>query len=66
LKHKSHPVICDKIYAPGRECLFGLKRLALHAKTIEFESFDGRKIKVSADEPPDFKEAEKELKSVAE
>lgn len=29
-----HPVVCDPLYAPGRPCLFGIDRLALHAQKI--------------------------------
>ena len=32
----SHPVVCDKLYAPKRECGLGFTRLALHAFSLKF------------------------------
>lgn len=54
LKAVNHPIVCDSLYAPKRECAFGLKRTALHALSIEFLAPDGRKIKAEAPMPDDF------------
>jgi len=49
-----HPVVCDKLYAPKRECALGFNRLALHAHIISFKSLDGSTATYSADLPEDF------------
>src|SRR3990167_7706198 len=36
MKFLNHPVACDSLYNPKGACPKGLKRLALHAKSIEF------------------------------
>lgn len=40
LKAIHHPIVCDGLYAPKRECALGFTRLALHAHTITLP--DGR------------------------
>ncbi len=57
LKAISHPVICDSLYAPKRECLLGFKRLALHALELGFKNLSGSQVEVEAPYPPDFKGA---------
>lgn len=57
LKAINHPVVCDTLYAPKRECAFGFSRLALHALSIEFTLPTGKKLKVEAPLPDDFKNA---------
>lgn len=63
LKAINYPVICDKLYAPKRECALGFNRLALHSESIEFSGLEGEKIKVEAPLPKDFQKA---LKYIAE
>lgn len=65
LKAMNYPVVCDKAYSPKTKCILGFERLALHAEKIEFNGLDGVKIEVKADCPPDFKEAQVRLQSVA-
>lgn len=69
----NHPVVCDKLYAPGlskngeisdkpqsfraenKEPALGFTRLALHAKSIDFNTIKGNIIvKVEAPLPKDF------------
>lgn len=57
LKSINHPVVCDKLYAPKRECALGFGRTALHARSLEFTAQSGKRITVEAPHPDDFKEA---------
>ncbi|MGC9605404.1 MAG: RluA family pseudouridine synthase [Minisyncoccia bacterium] len=52
-----HPVVGDALYAPKKPPALGFKRAALHARSIEFESREGKRIKATAPLPDDFKEA---------
>lgn len=61
----NHPVICDKLYAPNRDCALGFGRVALHALSVEFTNLEGKKVKVEAPLPEDFKNAEKILEQDA-
>jgi 23S rRNA pseudouridine1911/1915/1917 synthase len=61
LKAVNHPIICDSLYAPKRECALGFERLALHAKKIEFRGLNGENIVVEASEPKDFELAKTAL-----
>ncbi len=61
LKAVNHPVVCDKLYAPKRDCALGFKRLALHALSIAFTLPSGKHIKVEAPYPEDFKQALKKF-----
>jgi 23S rRNA pseudouridine1911/1915/1917 synthase len=54
-----HPVVCDKLYAPGRPALLGFTRLALHALSLAFQHPDGREVIFEAPLPADFAEVEK-------
>lgn len=51
-----HPVVSDDLYAPGRPGLLGFERLALHARSLEFQAGD-KNYKVGAPYPGDFHEA---------
>ncbi|MCK4387107.1 MAG: RNA pseudouridine synthase, partial [Candidatus Pacebacteria bacterium] len=62
LKAVNHPVVGDKLYAPKREYVLGFKRLALHAKSIEFVLPNGEKIKTEAPLPQDFQDALDEVR----
>lgn len=53
----NHPVVGDSLYAPRRLMTLGFERLALHSNSIEFTDTKGKKIKVIAPLPTDFKKA---------
>ncbi|MFQ5662186.1 MAG: RNA pseudouridine synthase, partial [Candidatus Paceibacteria bacterium] len=53
----NNPVVCDKIYAPKRECGLGFERLALHARSLSFKLQNREVITVEADLPEDFENA---------
>lgn len=62
MKFLNHPVACDSLYNPGAACPKGLSRLALHAKSIEFNlpagkqgNLKGKTIKVESPVPLEFK-----------
>jgi 23S rRNA pseudouridine1911/1915/1917 synthase len=57
----NHPVVCDSLYAPKMPMALGFKRLALHSYSIEFADLKGKKVKVIAPLPPDFKKAVKKF-----
>ncbi|MFA6338611.1 MAG: RluA family pseudouridine synthase [Candidatus Paceibacterota bacterium] len=57
----NHPLVCDKLYASSQPSLLGFERLALHAKSVEFENLAGKKIKVEAPYPADFENALKKI-----
>ena len=69
LKAINYPVVCDKLYAPARECpperpessgragALGFSRLALHARSLSFALPSGKNIKIEAPYPEDFKKA---------
>ena len=57
MKYLNHPVACDSLYNPGTPCPPGIKRLALHAKSIEFKDLKGKTVKVESPSPRDFKKA---------
>ena len=56
-----HPVVGDRVYAPKKPTVLGFERLALHSRSIEFDNVEGKRVKVLAPLPRDFKEACKEL-----
>ncbi len=60
------PVVCDSLYAPKRKPALGFKRLALHAKILEFADFDGKKVMIEAPLPEDFKRGLEEIKKMIE
>lgn len=64
LKAVNHPIVCDSLYAPKRECALGLKRMALHASSVEFVAPDGKKIKAEVPLPHDLSEAVAKLQSM--
>ena len=61
MKFINHPVVCDSLYAPKNPYPKGLNRLALHAKSIEFNlpaqtgNPKGKIIKIESPLPPEFK-----------
>lgn len=50
----NHPVVGDVLYAPKKEMVLDFKRLALHSRSIEFTTLEGKKVKVVAPLPDDF------------
>lgn len=57
MKALNHPVVCDKLYAPNKECLFGLERTALHSFSIEFKNLNNESVKIECSLPDDMKSA---------
>ena len=57
LKAEGHPVVCDKLYAPRKECPEEFSRIALHAYAIVFSLQNGTRIRVEAPVPPDMEHA---------
>ncbi len=55
MKFINHPVVCDSLYNPNGLCPKGLKRLALHAKSIEFKNLKGKILKIESPLPKEFK-----------
>lgn len=55
MKYLNHPVACDSLYNPKGACPKGFKRLALHAKSIEFQDLKGKVVKVESPLPKEFK-----------
>jgi 23S rRNA pseudouridine1911/1915/1917 synthase len=54
MKFINHPVACDSLYNPNGPCPKGFKRLALHAKSIEFKNPKGKIIKIESPLPKEF------------
>jgi 23S rRNA-/tRNA-specific pseudouridylate synthase len=50
-------VVSDPLYAPNRPQALGFGRTALHARSIEFDTVKGKRVKIEAPLPKDFKEA---------
>jgi 23S rRNA pseudouridine1911/1915/1917 synthase len=53
----NYPVVCDKIYGPGRGCGLGFERVALHSRSIEIHNLNGELVRVQAPYPADFENA---------
>ncbi len=54
MKYLNHPVLCDELYNPDGSCPKELKRLALHAKSIEFKNLKGEVIKIESPIPKEI------------
>ncbi|MFA6077080.1 MAG: RluA family pseudouridine synthase [Candidatus Paceibacterota bacterium] len=54
MKFLNHPVVCDLLYNPDGFCPKGISRMALHAKSIEFENLKGKTVKVESTVPKEF------------
>ena len=63
LKSISHPVVCDKLYAPNKVCdkksCLGFDRLALHAVSIKLELPNHTHITIESSLPKEFENAKK-------
>ncbi len=55
MKSIDHPVVCDVLYDPKGVCPKSIKRMALHAKSIEFKNLKGDNVKVESVLPLFFK-----------
>jgi 23S rRNA pseudouridine1911/1915/1917 synthase len=54
MKYLNHPVVCDSLYNPEGSCPKDIKRMALHAISIEFKDLKGKIVKVESKLPPEF------------
>ena len=61
MKYLNHPIVCDSLYNPDGPCPKGIKRMALHAKSIEFSALGGsasggknKTIKIESPLPKEF------------
>lgn len=54
LKSIGKPILCDMLYAPGKECLPEMGRQALHAVAVELVLPNGDKKRLEAQLPEDF------------
>lgn len=57
MKAINHPIVCDSLYAPKRECVLGFSRLALHAQKLSIELPGSGVQTFEASVPEDFKSA---------
>ena len=61
MKFLNHPIVCDSLYNPSGSCPKEISRMALHAKSIEFNlpaqagDMKGKTIKVESPIPKEFK-----------
>ncbi|MEX2052082.1 MAG: RluA family pseudouridine synthase [Candidatus Paceibacterota bacterium] len=56
MKYLSFPVANDALYNPGKRGPVGIKRMALHALSIELKDLKGKTLKVESSLPKEFKE----------
>ncbi len=61
LKAISHPILCDKLYAPRLPCVGSFGRVALHAFSVVFRLQNGTTQRVEAPLPLDFQATLAEL-----
>lgn len=54
LKAIHHPIVCDPLYAPNHPCELGLKRVGLHAYSIDIPLLSGEREVITAPLPADF------------
>jgi len=55
MRYLNHPIVSDPLYRGSKELALGMKRLALHSKSITFKLLNGELKKVEAPYPSDFK-----------
>jgi len=56
-KSTHHPVVCDGLYAEGKDCFGTLGRQALHARRITFNTPEDQTISAEAELPGDMQSA---------
>lgn len=56
-----HPIVADRLYAPGRPQLLGFERLALHALSLALVHPTRGEMEFKAPLPPDFLVAEQNM-----
>ena len=54
MKYLNHPIVCDALYDPNGPCPKDIKRMALHAVSIEFQDLKGKTIKAESKLPKEF------------
>jgi len=54
LKAIHHPIVCDPLYAPNHKPALGIKRLALHASTLDIPLPSGGRTLITAPIPDDL------------
>jgi len=59
MKYLNHPIVGDNLYNPSGACPKEIKRMALHAKSIEFRNLKGEMIKVESLLPKEFEKVAK-------
>ncbi len=61
----SHPVAGDNLYGPKNfdYTSLGLNRQFLHAQSVEFNTEEGRRVKIEADLPPELKNVLKKFRA---
>jgi 23S rRNA-/tRNA-specific pseudouridylate synthase len=64
-KALQHCVVHDTLYAPGKPGVLGFTRLALHARSLRLMLPSGKEKTFEAPLPPDFIEAERQLKQAS-
>lgn len=68
MKFVSHPIVCDKLYAPGRPCPGNLSRQALHAQKISLKiplgGSTSKLVEYEAPLPADFASTLEELRAL--
>lgn len=55
MKAIDHPIVCDSLYNPKGPCPKTIKRMALHAKSIEFKDLKGKITKIESLLPKELK-----------
>lgn len=59
MKYANHPIVCDALYNPDAFCPKIITRMALHAKSIEFQNLKGDVIKIESPLPEEFVKLQK-------
>lgn len=62
MRYINHPIVSDPLYRGSHKQALGMKRLALHAKSIRLEVAHGKSIEVESLLPADFKKVVKDYK----
>lgn len=64
LKSIGKPILCDMLYAPGKECMPEMGRQALHAHVLELTMPDRSNKRFEAPLPDDFKKTLEKLRKM--